>query len=272
MKAKFPAYNARMESSVTDNVIKIFRKDFWPQPAVGLDTMVPVFIVGMMRSGSTLTETMLDAHKHVWGMGEESLLSPMLTALQGELLAVLQRPDHQDELRGILAERGGRVLDAMTRAAEDATANSTRKGVIKRVVDKMLFNYRNVGFIHLMFPNAVIIHTVRDPLDTVLSCYKHKFADQEVAWTLDPEALVHEYVMYLETMAHFREVLPGRVHDVRYEEMVRDPENTIRGVISKLKLDWDPNVMDFHKTNRTVQTMSMSQVGALCRFANMQLT
>ena len=66
--------------------------------------------------------------------------------------------------------------------------------------------------------------------------------------------------MYLEAVHHFRKVLPGRVHEVRYEEMVKDPEQVIRGVLSKLKLDWDPNVMEFHKSNRTVHTMSMSQV------------
>jgi len=101
---------------------------------------------------------------------------------------------------------------------------------------------------------------MRDPLDTILSCYKHKFDDAGLEWSLDPETLVFEYVNYIELMAHWRRVLPGRIHEISYEGMVRDQEGTIRGILKKLKLDWDPAVMQYHKSNRTVHTHSMQQV------------
>eukprot|EP01036_Dinobryon_divergens_P036186 gene36186-47054_t len=260
-KRKFTTFDEPLDDSKTESILGVFKEGFWPSPAVGLDSMVPVFIVGMMRSGSTLTETMLDAHGEIWGMGEDSVFNPVLDELRNDLVEVLSKSGKtNDAVKKVVQKYGKRVVAKMLSLASTATTNTTRSGKVKRVVDKMLFNYRNIGFIHLVFPNAVIIHTIRDPLDTLLSCYKHKFDDGGLEWSLDPEHLVFEYVQYLEIMHHFRTVLPGRVTDVSYEEMVRDPEKVIRGVIGKLGLDWDPNVMQFHKTNRTVQTHSMAQV------------
>jgi len=148
----------------------------------------------------------------------------------------------------------------MLEIAKNETKTTSTGGKIKRVVDKMLFNYRNIGFIHLTFPNAVILHTIRDPMDTLLSCFKHKFDDGGLEWSLDVNHLVAHYVQYLKIVNHFRKVLPGRVLDVSYEQLVADPERVMKNVIAKLKLDWDPNVLQFHKSNRTVHTHSMSQV------------
>ena len=108
-----------------------------------------------------------------------------------------------------------------------------------------------------MFPNAVILHTMRDPMDTMFSCYKHKFDDNGLEWSLDAENLALQYALYLDIMNHFRRVLPGRVMDIRYEEVVIDHEEVVRDVIDRLGLDWDPVVLEYHMSNRTVQTHSM---------------
>ena len=168
-----------------------------------------------------------------------------------------------------------------------ATSMGLRAGEqkVKRLVDKMLFNYRNIGFIHLVFPEALILHTVRDPMDTLLSCFTHKFDDKGLEWAFDAPALVEQYVQYLRILAHFRRELPGRVLDVHYEELVSDPEPFVRTlVVDKLGLEWDDRyvvvtrcrycwncrsdasslclcrVMEFHTLNRTVHTHSMQQV------------
>eukprot|EP01041_Mallomonas_annulata_P013383 gene13383-28372_t len=177
-KRKFTTFDEPLDDSKTESILGVFKEGFWPSPPVGLDSMVPVFIVGMMRSGSTLTETMLDAHGEIWGMGEDSVFNPVLDELRNDLVEVLSKSGQtNDAVKKVVQKHGKRVVAKMLSLASTATTNTTRSGKVKRVVDKMLFNYRNIGFIHLVFPNAVIIHTIRDPLDTLLSCYKHKFDD-----------------------------------------------------------------------------------------------
>eukprot|EP01041_Mallomonas_annulata_P000920 gene920-1786_t len=235
-------------------------------PIIGSTTVLPVFIIGMMRSGSTLIETMLDAHKEIYGMGEDTIFGVKTNILQGILMKYQGKEITNEKLLVDVGAFGDYIANEMKTLAVNMstkiniTTQTMRNNQIKHVIDKHLFNYWNIGFIHYSMPNAVIIHTVRDPLDTILSIYKNKLSDHEVEWAHDPEDLVFEYVAYLEILAHFRAVLPGRVIDVRYEETVKDPEKTIRYLISRLNLEWDPNVMEFYKTNRTVQTLSVSQV------------
>ena len=237
----------------------VFKPGFWPEPSIGHETMLPVFIVGMMRSGSTLTETMLDSHHQIWGMGEETVFGAESQKLQQ---IFVQNYNDKYTLEKKIKAHGESIANRMKNLADQFTAETPRAGKITRVVDKNLFNYGNIGFINYVYPNAVIIHTVRDPLDTILSCYKNRMGDHEIEWNNDPYQMVYEYVVYLEIVNHFRQVLPGRIHEVLYEDMVRDPEATIRGVIEKMKLEWDPNVMQFYKSNRTIQTLSVTQVRA----------
>eukprot|EP01041_Mallomonas_annulata_P009596 gene9596-19948_t len=259
-KHKHIPYDMSFTRKRVQIVKSIFTPDFFPDPPIGSTTVLPVFIIGMMRSGSTLTETMLDAHKEIYGMGEDTIFGVKTNILQGILMKYQGKENIRENLTKDVVAFGDYITDEMRSLADITTINTTKKGQIKHVVDKNLFNFWNIGFIHYSMPNAVIIHTARDPLDTILSIYKNKLGDHEVEWAHDPEELVFEYVSYLEILAYFRKVLPGRVIDVRYEETVKDPEKTIRNLISKLNLEWDPNVMEFYKTNRTIQTLSMTQV------------
>ena len=112
---------------------------------------------------------------------------------------------------------------------------------ITNIIDKTLSNYRNIARIHLIFPNAIILHVTRDPLDTLLSCYTSKFTTPETVWTLDVETLVVEYSLYLEIIQHYRNILPrqGRLIDISYEALVTNPEAVIKDIITKkLQLQW----------------------------------
>ena len=111
-----------------------------------------------------------------------------------------------------------------------------------------------------MYPDAVIIHTMRDPMDTLYSCIKHKFDDGGLEWTMDPQQLATQYYLYLLNMAHFRKVLPGRVIDVQYEKLIHNPEETIRTVIDAIgDIKWEDNILNFHSSKRIVHTHSMSR-------------
>eukprot|EP01042_Synura_sphagnicola_P000181 gene181-182_t len=262
MKEEHPSLWQSPDAKEADSIKSIFAKNFWPDQSnnIGLSSMVPIFIVGMMRSGSTLLETMLDAHKDVVGIGEESVFNTALPPFRDELVAVMQGDNAMKMIQKVVKRYGEGIILNMTTKARRMSAQDGRTQKYKRIVDKMLFNYKNIGLIHLVFPNAVIIHTIRDPLDTLLSCYKHKFDDGGLEWSLDPVHLVSQYVQYLEIMHHFRTVLPGRVLDFSYEQLVADPEGSMREVMTAVKLPWDPSVLDFHRSNRTVQTHSMGQV------------
>jgi hypothetical protein len=124
------------------------------------------------------------------------------------------------EVEVVLKQYGTDTSRKMRRLAVSRVGDKDKAKRVKHVVDKMLFNYRNIGFIHLVFPDALIIHTVRDPMDTLFSCYRNKFDDFGLEWSLDVGDLVLQYAVYLEIMAHFRKALPGRVVDLRSVMMI----------------------------------------------------
>src|SRR5262249_3160040 len=130
----------------------------------------------------------------------------------------------------------------------------------KRITDKMPANFRFVGLIHMTLPNARIIHTRRDPIDTCLSCFSKLFTKGH-HYSYDIEELGRYYNGYQELMAHWRGILPEDVMlEVQYEEVVRDLETQARRIVAHCGLDWDDGCLAFHKTNRLVRTASATQV------------
>jgi tetratricopeptide (TPR) repeat protein len=203
----------------------------------GLSTQAPIFIVGMPRSGSTLLEQILAAHPDVVALGETAALPRLLEG-------------------GFAADRA--QTRAIARSYLDAMRGRGWRGA-GRFVDKTLENYLHVGAIALMFPRAVILHAVRDPVDTCLSCYRQLFA--RGAETLyDLADIGAEYVTYRAVMEHWRAALPGRVIDVDHEALVADPERRIRELIGACGLTWNDTVLRFHEAAGPVRTASSVQV------------
>jgi hypothetical protein len=129
-----------------------------------------------------------------------------------------------------------------------------------RIVDKMPANFRYAGLIHLALPDAVIIHAIRDPVDTCVSCFCVHFTKGQLH-TYDLAELGRYYRHYQELMAHWHRVLPpGRVIDVRYEDLVDDLEGVARRIIAGCGLPWDPRCLAFHRNERPVRTASVMQV------------
>ena len=254
---KVVAFDAKEANVQRDSIISVFNRGFWPQN-IGYPDTTPVFIVGMMRSGSTLLETMLDAHDGIIGLGEDSIFNSNLPQFRDNLVTTIAKQDFV-LVRDLVNSFGAKTISRM-KSASQVFMNATEQKTITRMIDKMLFNYRNIGFIHLVYPNAVILHTMRDPMDTILSCYTHKFDDIGLTWSLNQEHLTQTYAIYLEIMHHFRSVLPNRIMDVSYEELVNSPEEVMRKVLLKLGLPWDPKVLEYHKRRRMVQTHSSAQV------------
>ncbi|RWC25669.1 MAG: tetratricopeptide repeat protein [Mesorhizobium sp.] len=210
----------------------------------------PIFVVGMPRSGTTLVEQIIASHPQVYGAGELSILKTAvgkqfpLTMKGGFPAGIADMPDKA------FAEAGEAYLDML----------HARYPGFKHVTDKMPGNFLLVGFLHLMLPKARIVHCARDAAATCLSIYKVHFRGDSHRYGYDLGELADFHNLYTDIMAHWHTVLPGVVHDVRYEDFVADQEGQTRALIAHLGLPWDEAVLSFHETDRPVRTASAAQV------------
>ncbi|HVC60907.1 MAG TPA: sulfotransferase [Acetobacteraceae bacterium] len=224
----------------------------------GHPSPVPIFIVGMPRSGSTLVEQILASHPLVFAAGEVLAFRQAMRAA-GAHTRTQPFPDSVPSLTDPqIRDVAARYLTAM-QAMVPADAHPAPRSGTQRITDKMLFNFRCVGLIHLAFPNARIIHTCRNPIDTCLSCFALNFLNSPQMYDLGE--LGRYYRAYTELMQHWRSLLPpGVMLDVHYEDMVADFEPQARRMIAHCGLEWDPACLAFHTTQRPVKTLSVAQV------------
>jgi tetratricopeptide (TPR) repeat protein len=208
-----------------------------------------IFIVGMPRSGSTLTEQILASHPDVFAGGERQDLSLVIEQLCTELdepyPSCIRCLD-----REVIDDLGKRYLARVSELFEGHA----------RFADKQLFNYREIGLITTIFPKAKIIHCHRDALDSCVSCYCKNLVGCPFAHDL--RTLGHMYRQYERLMSYWHSVLPGRILDVQYEDMVTDPETQIRRLLEHCELTWHPGCLNPHETKRPVNTASATQVNS----------
>ena len=239
------AYDLGAERQAARRIAEVFDARFFAERmGAGAPGELPVLVLGMPRSGTTLVEQIVAAHPMVHGGGE-------LDDLQA--CAAAAAPRFPDGLDGLGA--------ADWRALGETYAGrlAQRASGAERVTDKMPRNFYFAGLLGVALPNARIIHCRRSALDTCLSCYSLHFPyGQE--FTYDLGALGGHYGVYRQLMDHWHRVLPGRVLDVDYEVLVADQEPTARRLIEFCGLPWDPKCLDFHKSKRQVATASAAQV------------
>ena len=233
-------------------IIKLFDRDFIARfrGRVASD-LKPVFVLGMPRSGTTLTEQILAAHTQINAGGELNHLtrlgSPFTAAWSS---AAALAPEKQQEVE-IDLSRIAREFFALTAGLQSPG---------KRFTDKMPGNFLYMGLIYLLFPGASVVHCMRDPVDNCLSCYERQFS-KGLFFSYDLKELAGYYRLYRRIMRHWREVLPQDfILDVQYEEMVSDPETQIRRLLAFCSLPFEEACMNFHEVKRTVKTASVLQV------------
>ena len=218
---------------------------------LGVTSQQPIFVLGMPRSGTTLVEQIIASHGRVKGAGELKDLSETVNSVKDNQGNTAPYPEFLPVLKG---DELGKIADAYLRRL-----NAHAPGA-ERITDKMPSNFYFAGLIHLALPNAKIIHTTRNPVDTCVSCFSKLFAGEQ-SQTYDLAELGRYYRSYAGLMAHWRKVLPaGAFLDVQYEELVADTEGQARRILAHCSLDWDPRVLDFHKNERPIKTASASQV------------
>jgi tetratricopeptide (TPR) repeat protein len=218
----------------------------------GAQAADPIFIVGLPRSGSTLIEQILASHSKVEGTHELADVPRMVVELQGRDWQ-LENPRYPAVLAQMASEDfrrlGEKYLDD-TRSYRSGKAH---------FIDKMPNNFRHVGLMHLMLPNARIIDARREPMACCFGNLKQLFAHgQEFAYGI--EDIARYYLTYLELMRHWDAVLPGRVLRVQYEDVVTDLEGSVRRILDHCGLEFEPSCVEFHRTERSVRTASSEQV------------
>jgi tetratricopeptide (TPR) repeat protein len=213
---------------------------------IGVDSERPIFIVGLPRSGTTLTEQVLASHSRVFGAGELLLGREDFEALSAEedrALEALARMDLATARR-----IGAQHLERLRELNDDRP----------RVADKMPDNYLYLGLLAALFPRAKFIHCRRDLRDVAVSCWMTNF--RSIRWANDPGHIASRFGEYRRVMEHWRGVLPVPVLEVDYEETVADLEGVARRLVDWCGLEWEPGCLAFHEGKRPVRTASVAQV------------
>ena len=229
-----------------DQMIETFDHAYFERNgSFGSESELPIFIVGMPRSGTTLTEQIIASHPRVFGAGELKHIGKIGSNLKSEVAGGEPYPRcvsglDQDTIRRLARQH----IERLRELGGDAD----------RIVDKMPLNYNHLGLIATLFPRARVIHCRRDPLDTMVSCLR-KYA---IPSSLEEIAVC--YRQYEKLMEHWHGVLPMSMQEVEYEELVTHPETVIRDLIEFCGLAWSDRCLAFHETDRAVQTPSKLEV------------
>lgn len=247
-------YDADRNTARIRRLATTFTRDFFSERAgAGCDARDPIFIVSLPRSGSTLLEQILSSHSAVEGTNELPEIITMAKDLRGQADS-----EEIGAYSEVLASMNATALRELGEQYIERT-RIHRKTDRPFFIDKMPNNFLHIGMIHLVLPNARIIDARRHPLACCLSNFKQYYArGQRFSYGLAD--MGRFYRDYVELMAHFDEVLPGRIHRVIYERMVEDTETEVRNVLAYCGLPFEPGCLRFYENERAVRTASSEQV------------
>lgn len=235
-----------------DGVINVFTAEFFREHAnVGNPSSLPVLVLGMPRSGTTLTEQMIASHGRAGGAGELMRIRLFAQRLYFSTLSDITKIRPAIDALGAkgLREMGDNYVDLLKFHAPKA----------ERVVDKLPHNFEVLGLAALMCPNLRVIHCARNPIDTCWSCFQNPLHDYH-AYSKDLTSAGLYYREYRRLMDHWKAVLPVPIYELNYERLTEDFEAEARKVIDFIGLPWDDACLKFHESGRTVRTFSRQQV------------
>jgi tetratricopeptide (TPR) repeat protein len=245
-------YSLSAENADLERIKQFFTRSLFKRLAnAGTNGEGAIFVLGMPRSGTSLVEHILASHSSVFGAGELPTLHDMLADHSKPPAPFIDYASLTKVVQDL--EEMGRKYLTITR--------SLNKGKeTKYIVDKMPHNFLHIGMIKLMLPEAKVVHCRRHPMDNCLSIYKNFFQNRGHFYAYNQKELGNYYQLYHKLMEHWHLVLPGFIHDICYEDLVADQEKQSRSLFEFCGIPWDSNSLTFHKTNRTVTTLSSSQV------------
>jgi len=227
-----------------------YPEKFWKNlPISDNESSRPIFVIGMFRSGTTLCEQILSSHPDVIGAGELQDINFLSKSIGGG-------KSHDQSPASLINVTKKKLNDAANSYLKTLSSHSTDS---KNIVDKMPANFFHVGLISRMFPNAHIVHMIRDPRDVCLSMYFQRFGPQ-MTWSTDQAELADYHLAYQQVMQYWSEVLDIKILDVVYEDLMTDQETMTRKLLDFCDLEWNETCLNFHKNKRDVNTPSYDQV------------
>jgi hypothetical protein len=249
------SWDADAHSEVVDRIISTFDRDWFDdertRAGYGEPAAAPVLIVGMLRSGTTLIEQILASHSKVIARGELDFFEN-LAAMMPQRLQTPQVSWPQCALQLRSEDMHSIARSYLRQFFSDA-------GDARYFTDKNPLNFEYLGLAAVMFPNAHFVHVTRDAMDTCLSIFTTHFA-REIGFAYDFHDIARFYRDYERLMAHWRDCLGDRIHEVAYEAVVSEQERSTRALLDALGLEFEANCLDFHRTERMVGTASHWQV------------
>jgi tetratricopeptide (TPR) repeat protein len=244
-------YDSAEELAAHEQIRTGFTREVIEALSPGLETDAPIFIVGMPRTGTTLVERLLSAHSQVSSIGEFRDFPMMLTDLAARALPDLPA--------GATSFEASVALDFRQLGQDYLSAARQVAGDSPRFVDKLPYNFLYCGYIAAALPDARIIHLTRDPMDTCYAVFKTLFFSA-YSFSYDQQELADYFISYHRMMRHWHDVLPGRILDVGYEHLVRDPQGQAQEILRWCGLPWEEAVLAFHEQDAPATTASAMQV------------
>lgn len=238
-------YDISVDELLFSTLHRLFERPLEPLPR-GNGTLRPVFILGMMRSGTSLVEQIVSSHSSVFGAGELESLGKLCLPAVETFLSTGRHPAASDM--------------AALRDAYLTEIRSLSGGGYAVVTDKMPANFRWIGFILAAFPEARIIHMRRDPVATCWSIFKNYFSSDGNGFAFDLGDIAAYWKLYSGLIDHWHGLFPGQIMDVPYEALTHEPEPWARRIVDHAGLPWEDGCLDFHRNDRAVRTASALQV------------
>lgn len=254
---KFLRYDPQQHRNDCARIRYAFSKAFFEhRSGYGSSSQRPVFVVGMPRSGTTLVEQIISSHSQIHGAGELGVIPQLaigLTRWQQNMGTGRSYPDCVDDVTKAFA------LDIAEEVLTQLNAFSTKA---RYIVDKLPHNFEYVGLIKFLFPNAKIISVRRDPRDIAISNYFTDFMAKHegMGFAYDLEHIGQQLADHNLLMHHWQQVFPDQILEIHYEDIVDDLEGSAHRLLDYLQVDWEPEVLRFNETDRTVKTASVWQV------------
>lgn len=253
IKRAFYAYSTSESKTIFDSIKDIFKDKTVSTKHQKYDvTTIPVFILGMPRSGTSLAEQILASHPQVYGCGELHNLDRVLAAASGKnylpdsLRSLYGYPDSEN-----IVKVGNMYLNSLDPEAQKSIY----------FTDKMPSNFLFIGAICMSMPHAKIIHCKRNPADTCLSIYKNYFPESaQMPFAYNLKELAEYYLLYLDLMSFWQAKFPEHIYEIQYENLISDTEREIEILLKFCGLPWDERCLSFHKSKRIVTTSSATQV------------
>ena len=251
LKRHLVDFDAALHSAWVDRVVSAYDEDFFRAHAgEGDPSTRPVFVIGMIRSGTSLVEQILASHSQVYGAGELLEITKLASNMPAALGSSLDYPD-------CIRELDAATVASMATEYLRSLANRDQRAA--RVVDKLPTNFLHLGLIAVLLPNARIVHCRREALDVCLSIFFQRFAHGHF-YAYDFEDIAAYYAEYERLMAHWKKLVPTEILELQYEHLLDDLEGESRRMLDYCKLEWQEACLSFHRSQRPVRTASSWQV------------